>query len=97
MQVGPRKPGVVYPGEEKVKVVLDPGNIACLNGIDNDARCAVIIKEGGVYRVKIAINNEVGQTNFIFQCKCLTNKNLTQNNKPYALQHIHIYTEEHSC
>ena len=77
MQEGPSEPGVAYPGEEKVKVVLDPGNIACMNGIDNDARCAVIIKEGGVYRVKIAINNEVGQTTFIFQCRCLTNQSLT--------------------
>ena len=68
---------MAYPGEEKVKVVLDPGNIACMNGIDNDARCAIIIKEGGVYRVKIAINNEVGQTTFIFQCRCLTDQSLT--------------------
>ena len=32
---------MVYPGEEKVNVVLDPGNIACLNGIDNDMSCVM--------------------------------------------------------
>ena len=63
---------MVYPGEEKVNVVLDPGNIACLNGIDNDAGCAATIKEDGVYRVKITRTNEVAKTvndSFTFQCE----------------------------
>ena len=63
---------MVYPGEENVNVVLDPGNIACLNGIDNDAGCAATIKEDGVYRVKITRTNEVAITvnkSFTFQCE----------------------------
>ena len=43
----------MYSGEEKVNVVLDPGNIACLNGIEDDMSCAATIKEDGVYRVII--------------------------------------------
>ena len=64
---------MVYPGEERVNVVLDPGNIACLNGIDNDASCATTIKEDGVYRVIIIRSNEVGETvndSFTFPCEC---------------------------
>ena len=53
---------MVYPGEERVNVVLDPGNIACLNEIDNDMSCTATIKEDGVYRVKITRANEVGVT-----------------------------------
>ena len=63
---------MVYPGEEKVNVVLDPGNIACLNGIDNDAGCAATIKEDGVYRVRITRANEFGETvndSFTFPCE----------------------------
>ena len=63
---------MVYPGEERVNVVLDPGNIACLNVIDNDAGCAATIKEDGVYRVKITRTNEVAITvneSFTFQCE----------------------------
>ena len=39
---------MVYPGEERVNVVLDPGNIACFG---NDMSCTATIKEDGVYRV----------------------------------------------
>ena len=46
-QEGPREPGVVYLGEEEVNVVLDSGNIACLNEIDNDMSCTATIKEDG--------------------------------------------------
>ena len=62
---------MVYPGEEKVIVVLDPGNNACLNGIDNDMSCAATIKEDGVYSVKITRANEVGEKindSFTFEC-----------------------------
>ena len=52
----------MYLGEERVNVVLDPGNIACLSEIDNDMSCTVTIKEDGVYRVKITRANEVGET-----------------------------------
>ena len=81
LQVGPREPGVVYPGEERVNVVLDPGNIACLNGIENIASCAATIKEDGVYRVKITRDrvkitraNEVGERindSLTFECMFL--------------------------
>ena len=63
---------MVYPGEERVNVVLDPGNIACLNKIDNDMSCTATIKEDGVYRVKITRANEVGETvndSFTFPCE----------------------------
>ena len=63
---------MVYPGEESVNVVLDPGNIACLNDIDNDMSCTATIKEDGVYRVIIIRANEVGETvndGFTFQCE----------------------------
>ena len=52
---------MVYPGEERVNVVLDPGNIACLNEIENVMSCAATIKEDGVYRVKITRANEAGE------------------------------------
>ena len=64
---------MVYPGEEKVNAILDPGNIACLNAIENIASCAATIKEDGVYRVKIIRSNEVGETvndSFTFPCEC---------------------------
>ena len=60
-QEGPREPGVLYPGEKEVNVVLDPGNIACLNEIENDMSCTVTIEEDGVYRVKITRSNQVGE------------------------------------
>ena len=63
---------MVYPGEERVNVVLDPGNIACLNEIDNDMSCTATIKEDGVYIVKITKTNEVGETvndSFTFACE----------------------------
>ena len=63
---------MVYPGEERVNVVLDPGNIACLNEIVNDMSCTATIKEDGVYRVKITRANEVGERvndSFTFQCE----------------------------
>ena len=63
---------MVYPGEERVNVVLDPGNIACLNEIDNDMSCTATMKEDGVYRVKITRTNEVAKTvndSFTFQCE----------------------------
>ena len=52
---------MVYPGNERVSVVLDPGNIACLNEIENDMSCTATIKEYGVYRVYITRANEVGE------------------------------------
>ena len=60
-QEGPREPGVVYLGEKEVNVVLNPGNIACLNEIENDMSCTVTIEEDGVYRVKITRSNQVGE------------------------------------
>ena len=63
---------MVYPGEGRVNVVLDPGNIACLNEIVNDMSCTATIKEDGVYRVNITRANEVGETvndSFTFQCE----------------------------
>ena len=70
-QEGPREPGVVYPGEERVNVVLDPGNIACLNEIENVMSCTATIKEDGVYRVKTIRANEAGERindSFTFEC-----------------------------
>ena len=60
-QKGLREPGVVYPGDEEFNVVLDPGNIACLNEIENDMSCTATIKEDGAYRVKITRSNQVGE------------------------------------
>ena len=71
-QEGPKEPGVVYPGVERGNVVLDPGNIACLNGIESIASCTATIKEDGDYRVRITRTNEVGETvndSFTFQCE----------------------------
>ena len=68
---------MVYPGEEEVKVVLDPGNIACLNEIDNDMSCTATIKEHGVYKVKITMitmTNQVGERindSLTFECTFL--------------------------
>ena len=62
---------MVYPGKERVNVVLDPGNIACLNGMENIASCAATIKEDGDYGVKITRTNEVGERineNLTFEC-----------------------------
>ena len=56
---------------ERVNVVLDPGNIVCLNGIENIASCAATIKEDGDYRVKITRTNEVGERindSLTFEC-----------------------------
>ena len=74
LQGGPREPGVVYPGEERVNVVLDTGNIACLNEIENVMSCAATIKEDGVYGVKITRTNEVGERindSLTFECMFL--------------------------
>ena len=63
---------MVYPGDERVNVVLYPGNIACLNEIDDDVSCTATIKEDGDYRVKITRTNEVAKTvndSFTFQCE----------------------------
>ena len=73
-QEGPREPGVVYLGEEEVNVVLDPGNIACLNDIENDMSCTATIKEDGVYKVKITTTNQVGERindSLTFECTFL--------------------------
>ena len=62
---------MVYPGEERVNVVLDPGNIACLNEIENDMSCTATIKEDGDYRVKITTTNQVGERindSLTFEC-----------------------------
>ena len=95
-QEGPREPGVVYLGEEEVNVVLDPGNIACLNEIDNDMSCTATIKEDGVYRVKITRANEVGETvsnSLTFPCECkhlLGDTNAGQGRK-YVANHLSVY------
>ena len=62
---------MVYPGEERVNVVLDPGNIVCLNEIEKDMSCTATIKEDGDYRVKITRTNEVGEKindSLTFEC-----------------------------
>ena len=63
---------MVYPGEERVNVVLDSVNIACLNEIENVMSCAATIKEDGVYRVRITRANKFGETvndSFTFPCE----------------------------
>ena len=65
---------MVYLDEEEVNVVLDPGNIACLNEIDNDMSCTATIKEHGVYKVKITTTNQVGERindSLTFECTFL--------------------------
>ena len=70
-QVGPQEPGVVYPGEAEVNVVLDPGDIACLQ-MTKDS-CTVLLEEDGIYRVKVTQTNTVGATindSLSFNCEC---------------------------
>ena len=58
---------MVYP----VNVVLDPGNIACLNEIENVMSCTATIKEDGVYRVITIRANEAEEKindSFTFEC-----------------------------
>ena len=84
---------MVYPGEERVIVVLDPGNIACLNGIENIASCAATIKEDGDYRVIIIRANKVGETvndSFTFPFECLGDTNAGQGRK-YVANHLYSF------
>ena len=86
---------MVYPGEERVNVVLDPGNIACLNGIENIASCAATIKEDGDYRVIIIRANEVGETvndsfTFPFECKHLLGDTNGGQGRKYVANHLSV-------
>ena len=62
---------MVYPGEAEINVVLDPGDIACLQ-ITKDS-CTVLLEEDGIYRVKVTQTNTVGATvndSLTFNCEC---------------------------
>ena len=62
---------MVYPGETKFNVVLDPGDIACLQ-MTKDS-CIVLLEEDGIYKVKVTQTNTVGATvndSLIFNCEC---------------------------
>ena len=62
---------MVYPGEAEVNVVLNPGDIACLQ-MTKDS-CTVLLEEDGIYRVKVTQTNTVGATvndSLTFNCEC---------------------------
>ena len=64
---------MVYPGEAEVNVVLDPGDIACLQMTKES--CTVLLEEDGIYRVKVIQTNTVGATvndSLTFNCECKT-------------------------
>ena len=62
---------MVYPGEAEVNVVLEPGDITCLQMTEDS--CTVLLEEDGIYRVKVTQTNTVGVTvndSLTFNCEC---------------------------
>ena len=59
MQYGDELEGVVYPGAVEASVVMDPGDIDCIDVSTGGTRCTAFIP-GGVYTVSLTVTNDVG-------------------------------------
>ena len=72
-QYGVREEGAVYPGEEKVKVVLS-GETVCSRVTTADTSCTTDITRDGNYTVSLTLSNDEGSVSAVreFHCEFLS-------------------------
>ena len=77
LQYGEMKEGVVYPGEVRVGLSLDPQAKGCSDVIEDATNCiAVITRDDIMYIINLILSNDVAQTRPVikmFECKFIVN------------------------
>ena len=75
LQYGEMKEGVVYPGEVRVGLSLDPQAEGCSDVLEDATNCtAVITRDDIMYTINLTLSNDVAQTHPVmkmFECKCV--------------------------